>query len=334
MRASRVAGCTSFAAMKRLAIHLVTVLGATLAFACEGGAPPPATPVQAVSLPSPADAGAPSASEATDAGAVALAAPGASPTAAPVDVASPSAGAQPTGSGLVTKVLHPGAGTAHPGASDRVKVHYSGWTTDGALFDSSVQRGEPVTFGVSQVIPGWTEALQLMVVGEKRRLWIPANLAYGSRARPGIPANSALTFDVELLDVTVAPKPPPTPADVAAPPPDAKKTPSGLAYRLLHAGTDPAAKRPARTSLVTVHYTGWTTDGKMFDSSIPDGSPAQFPLDRVIPGWTEGLQLMKVGDSMRFWIPGKLAYDDPTKPAREGTPHGVLVFDVELLEVK
>jgi peptidylprolyl isomerase len=321
--------------MKRVTIHLVSVLGATLACACgEGGAPPPATPVQAVSLASPADAGAPPGRESLEAGAVALAAPDVSPTAAPSDVASPSPDAQPTGSGLVTKVLRAGTGTAHPGASDRVKVHYSGWTTDGALFDSSVQRGEPVTFGVSDVIPGWTEGLQLMVVGEKRRFWIPANLAYGARAMPHIPANSALTFDVELLDVTATPKPPPTPADVAAPPPDAKKTRSGLAYRLLRAGTDPAAKHPSRTSLVTVNYTGWTTDGKMFDSSIPDGKPAQFPLDRVIPGWTEGLQLMKVGDSMRLWIPGKLAYDDPKKPPREGAPHGTLVFDVELLDMK
>jgi peptidylprolyl isomerase len=324
--------------MKRLAIPLVTVLGATLALACgEEGGPPPATPVPAFSPPSPADGGALSASEPTGAGGAALSAPdapAASSTAAPSDVASPSAGAQPTGSGLVTKVLRPGTGTVHPSAADRVKVDYSGWTIDGALFDSSVRRGQPATFGLSQVIPGWTEALQLMVVGEKRRLWIPAKLAYGERSKPGIPANSALTFDVELLDVIASPKPPPTPADVAAPPPDATKTSSGLAYRLLHAGTDPAAKRPARTSIVTVQYTGWTTDGKMFDSSIPEGDPARFPLDRVIAGWTEGLQLMKVGDSMRFWIPGSLAYDDPKKPTREGVPHGTLVFDVELLDVK
>jgi peptidylprolyl isomerase len=128
--------------------------------------------------------------------------------------------------------------------------------------------------------------------------------------------------------------PPPAPADVAAPPSDAQKTASGLAYRLLRASADPKAKHPRRMSVVTVHYTGWTTDGKMFDSSLTDGTPAEFPLDRVIPGWTEGLQLMKVGDAMRFWIPGALAYDNPKKKAREGVPHGMLVFDVELLGVK
>ncbi len=315
----------TFASMNRLVPGLVAAL-ATLALACtETAASRPAVPIQTVSVP-PIDAGA------TDPAALAPSAPTpALSTDAPPDVASPSAGSTPTASGLVTKVLAPGRGTTHPGPTDRVKVHYSGWTTDGALFDSSVQRGEPVSFGVGDVIPGWTEALQLMVVGEKRRLWVPASLAYGSRSLPGIPPSSALTFDVELLDVIAAPK---APADVAAVPPDAKTTPSGLAYRLLRASTDPQAKRPSSTSRVKVHYSGWTTDGKMFDSSVVRGQPAEFPLDRVIPGWTEGLQLMRVGDSMRFWIPGKLAYEDPSRPARPGAPRGMLVFDVELFEVK
>ena len=82
---------------------------------------------------------------------------------------------------------------------------------------------------------------------------------------------------------------------------------------------------------MVVHYSGWTTDGKMFDSSVARGEPTSFPLNRVIAGWTEGLQLMEAGEKTRFWIPGKLAYGD--KP-RGGAPGGTLVFDVELLEVK
>src|SRR5215469_15235056 len=82
----------------------------------------------------------------------------------------------------------------------------------------------------------------------------------------------------------------PAPPDVKAPPSDAKKTPSGLAYKVIKAGT--GKKHPAATDSVTVHYTGWTTDGKMFDSSVARGQPATFPLDRVIKGWTEGVQLM------------------------------------------
>jgi FKBP-type peptidyl-prolyl cis-trans isomerase len=252
------------------------------------------------------------------------------PIPAPDDVAAAPADAVKTASGLTTKVLTKGTGTAHPGKTDRVKVNYTGWTTDGGMFDSSVARNEPAMFGVSEVIPGWTEGLQLMVVGEKRRMWIPSALAYGPRGMPGIPANSALTFDVELLDIMEAPK---APADVAAAPANATKTASGLAYRLLTPAKDPNAAKPGPTSMVSVNYTGWTTDGKMFDSSVTRGQPARFPLNRVIKGWTEGLQLMKVGDKMRFWIPAKLAYDDPDRPKRPGAPQGMLVFDVELLDI-
>jgi len=251
------------------------------------------------------------------------------PIPAPLDVAAPPDDAAKTASGLATKVIAPGTGTTHPAPSDTVKVNYTGWTTDGKMFDSSLTRGQPTSFGVSQVIPGWTEGLQLMVAGEKRRMWIPANIAYGARGMPGIPPNSALTFDVELLDIVTTPKAPP---DVGAPPEGAKKTASGLAYKLLSSGAANAAK-PGPTDSVTVSYTGWTTDGKMFDSTVTRGQPTSFPLNHVIKGWTEGLQLMKVGDKMRFWIPGKLAYDDPDRPKRAGAPQGTLVFDVELVSI-
>ena len=95
-------------------------------------------------------------------------------------------------------MLTKGTGTTHPKATDQVKVHYSGWTTDGKLFDSSVMRNEPIVFPLNEVIPGWTEGVQLMVEGEKRRLWIPAKLAYGENPPPGAPAGT-LVFDVELL---------------------------------------------------------------------------------------------------------------------------------------
>jgi peptidylprolyl isomerase len=250
------------------------------------------------------------------------------PIPAPPDVAAPPDDAAKTASGLATKVITPGTGTTHPAPTDTVSVNYTGWTTDGKMFDSSLTRGKPTSFGVTQVIPGWTEGLQLMVVGEKRRMWIPANIAYGARGMPGIPPNSALTFDVELLDIVSPPKAPP---DVAAPPADAKKTASGLAYKLLSSGAATAPK-PGPTDNVTVSYTGWTTDGKMFDSTVTRG-PTSFPLNHVIKGWTEGLQLMKVGDKMRFWIPGKLAYEDPDRPKRPGAPQGTLVFDVELVNI-
>ena len=120
---------------------------------------------------------------------------------------------------------------------------------------------------------------------------------------------------------------PGAPTDVAAPPADAEKTESGLASKLLSAGD--GKTRPSATSVVTVHYTGWTTDGKAFDSSISRGKPATFPLNRVIGGWTEGLQLMSVGEERRLWIPEGLAYK-----GRPGKPAGMLVFDVELISIR
>jgi peptidylprolyl isomerase len=249
---------------------------------------------------------------------------------APPDVAAPPADAERTASGLASKQLQPGTSDEKPTAEDSVVVNYTGWTTDGHMFDSSVVRGQPARFPLANVIPGWTEGLQLMKVGEKRRFWIPPNLAYGEKpARPGAPAGM-LVFDVELMKVIPAPKPIPAPPDVAAAPNDAKRTPTGLAYKVLQKGT--GTRKPKATDVVEVNYTGWTTAGKMFDSSIVRGQTATFPLQNVIPGWTEGLQLMNEGEKCRFWIPGKLAYGD--KPMRPGAPAGTLVFDVELIKIR
>jgi FKBP-type peptidyl-prolyl cis-trans isomerase len=361
---------------------------------------------------------------------------------APPDVAAPPADAEKTASGLASKVLAKGTGTEHPEAQDTVKVHYTGWTTDGKMFDSSVKRGQPATFPLGGVIKGWTEGLQLMVVAEKRRFWIPAELAYGNK--PGRP-QGMLVFDVELLDIKKGPKPIPAPSDVAAPPADATKTASGISTKLIKAANGPKAKpdsivkvdftawatdgkmldstvargapqtlplehappglkeavalmnkgetrrfwipksavmrggggpegdmvvfeitlldiievapppdvkappkdaqktasgiaskvlqkgtgtdHPTKDSVVSVNYTGWTTDGKMFDSSITRGKPAEFSLSGVIPGWTEGVQLMVPGEKRRFWIPEELAYKG------KGGPQGTLVFDIELLKI-
>ena len=106
-----------------------------------------------------------------------------------------------TDSGLQYMVLNEGVGTEHPGPSDRVKVHYHGTLIDGTVFDSSVERGEPISFGLNQVIKGWTEGLQLMVVGEKTRLFIPSELGYGNRPSGKIGPGSVLIFDVELLGI-------------------------------------------------------------------------------------------------------------------------------------
>jgi peptidylprolyl isomerase len=163
-----------------------------------------------------------------------------------------------------------------------------------------------------------------MVVGEKRRFWIPQELAY--KGRDGAPAGM-LVFDVELFSITPGVAPPSVPEDVAGPPAGTKSTASGLAYRTLKAGT--GSVHPTKESMVSVHYSGWTTDGKLFDSSVMRNKPAEFSLSGVIPGWTEGVQLMVEGEKTRFWIPKALAYGD----GGGGAPGGTLVFDVELLKI-
>ncbi|AWV88409.1 FKBP-type peptidyl-prolyl cis-trans isomerase [Bradymonas sediminis] len=115
------------------------------------------------------------------------------------------------------------------------------------------------------------------------------------------------------------------PDNVAAAPAEATVTDSGLAYLVLTEGNGAS---PSASDTVRVHYTGWTTDGAKFDSSVDRGQPAEFPLNRVIAGWTEGVSLMKEGETTRFWIPQALAYQ-----GRPGAPKGMLVFDVQLIAV-
>jgi peptidylprolyl isomerase len=126
-----------------------------------------------------------------------------------------------------------------------------------------------------------------------------------------------------------APQPIPAPPDVAAPPPDALRTPSGLASKVLQVGL--GSFHPTMNSRVRAHYTGWTADGRMFQSSVLSGQPIEFQLDGVIPGWAEGVQLMVMGEKRRFWIPANLAYGENPAPP---TPAGQLCFDIELLDIR
>ncbi len=110
-------------------------------------------------------------------------------------------GVNTTASGLQYNVLTPGTGSEHPSASDKVTVHYHGTLLDGSVFDSSVNRGQSIAFGLNQVIPGWTEGVQLMVVGEKTRFVIPSHLAYGNSGAGAIGPGATLIFEVELLAI-------------------------------------------------------------------------------------------------------------------------------------
>lgn len=360
--------------------------------------------------------------------------------AAPADVAAPPADAVKTASGLSYKKLTENKEGRSVAANDLVKLHYTGWTTDGAMFDSSVVRNAPAVFTPENLIPGMKEAITLAKVGEKLRVWIPEDLAY--KGAPGAPAGM-LVFDFDILDVMTPEMPPkeipedavklpsgvaykitkttpdaakvnatdlvtldfsgwlqedgkrfhsslemgeqlaapvntmfpawkevlpnthvgdivqmwvpqeqgidPTggelkgtlvfevvvvnavampqpPSDVASPGTDTQKTASGISWRITKPGTGTA--HPTATSKVRVHYSGWTTDGVMFDSSVARGEAIEFGLSDVIPGWTEAVQLMVPGEKRIVWIPEELAYK-----GRPGAPAGMLVFEIELLDI-
>jgi peptidylprolyl isomerase len=245
------------------------------------------------------------------------------PPPAPPDVAAVPADATRTTSGLASRVIAPGTSDEKPLATDIVTVHYTGWSTDGTVVDSTVPRGMPVMFALNRAgLLGWRECVQLMTIGETRRCWLPQELAY--RGQPGRPAGM-IVFDIQLVDTRRPPNVPPP--DVQEPPDDAKRTATGIAYKVLRPGT--GQRRPNAFDTVVVHYTGWMTNGQMFDTTLTKGAPVSLNLGDVIRGWTEGMQLMTVGERTRFWIPENLAYK-----GEPGSPRGMLVFDIDLIAIQ
>ncbi len=247
--------------------------------------------------------------------------------AVPADLKAPPANARSLRSGTRYVVLHPGTGTAKARSFDRVTYHVRSWDSSGRQIESTEMRQRPRTLHPFRHTAVLEEVLTSMPAGQRIRFWADAGKVLPALNRPDAPTG-LLTYELELLQIDKAPAaPPPVPRDVARPPAGAKKTDLGTFYQVLKAGK--GGPRPGPTDSVVVHYTGWTTDGRMFDSSIIVGKPAEFPLDTVIAGWTDGLQAMSAGDRVRFWIPEELAYK-----GAPGMPPGMLVFDVELIESK
>lgn len=238
-----------------------------------------------------------------------------------------------TASGLKYVITKEGQGET-PATGDKVSVHYTGTlASTGEKFDSSRDRNQPFQFqvGIGQVIPGWDEGIMMLPKGTQATLIIPADLAYGSTQRPGIPANSDLVFDVEIMDIQPGPKPiehQPFAIDGV----EKQTTPSGLEYYIVEKSEGTKAE-PGR--MVKVHYAGYFEDGKMFDSSFERGEPIQLQLGagQVIPGWDEGIALLKEGEKAKLVIPSNLAYGEtgypPVIPA-----NATLTFDVYLVEVQ
>lgn len=230
-----------------------------------------------------------------------------------------------TGSGLRYAVLKAGEGGAPCFGNDSFKAAYVGYFEDGRIFD----RNSSLSLPVGGVIAGWTEALKLMTRGQKLKIWIPWKLAYGERGRSAIPGKSNLVFDMDLLEIIRAPKPLPLPDFFMPGESELTTTASGLQYTVIEEGE---GNSPKATDKVTMHYAGWLTDGTSFDDSFKTGKPLTYPLNEFIPGWTEGVQLMKPGAVYVFVIPHELAYGVAGSPPKI-PPSATLVFRVELLEI-
>lgn len=239
----------------------------------------------------------------------------------PQPLTAPPPDAIETASGMSYVVLEPAPASARTATGEFVEFRLDMWSSDGATRASSRETG-PRTVAVRALAreqPGIARALLTTPVGETRRWWIAPE-----RMAPGYPGMPPL---LHVLDLTVVGEPDPlkAPADLAAPPADAQRTASGLAYRVLHRGA--GGPHPGPDATVRIDYTGWSADGVVFDSSLRTGAPAVFPLSQLIEGWQEGVPLMSRGDTFRFWIPGALAYDAAPSP---GAPSGMLVFDITL----
>lgn len=234
-----------------------------------------------------------------------------------------------TDSGLQYYDIVAGVGDT-PAIGDNVTVEFTIWVQDSLKYIVSSQlNGQPLTFTLGKgdvVFPGWDEGVSTMQTGGKRQLVVPSDLALGEIEAPGIPANSTLIVEVELLSWEPTPKPA-TVDEV-----DYTVTDSGLKYYDLVAGSGPV---PTAGQTVEVHYTGWLLDGTVFDSSYDRGQTFTLVLGagNVIPGWDEGLASMTVGSKRQLVIPPDLAYGEAGAGGAI-PPNATLIFEVELIAVR
>jgi FKBP-type peptidyl-prolyl cis-trans isomerase/tetratricopeptide (TPR) repeat protein/predicted Ser/Thr protein kinase len=231
---------------------------------------------------------------------------------------------QTTESGLKYSVIRPGEGGRKPREGDIVRLSYTGWLTDGTMFDSSRDKGKkPIEMPVGAFVQGWNEAVQMMTVGERWKLTIPPELGYGAKgAPPRIPPDATLVFDMELLAIVSPP--------FLAPNPDRQKTTaSGLTFEVVVPGEgDP----PAATDGVEYHFGLYTASGKLLQWSGRTGKPWRANRDKLtLEFLKEGLYMMPEGSTYRFEVPAKLAFGDRDLP---GLPSGsVTVWQVEMLRI-
>ncbi len=255
--------------------------------------------------------------------------------AAPPDVREPPADAVRTASGIAMTVLHSGSGSQSPAGNDCVVVKFTAWKRDGSLLATSGDRGQSTVQCLTTAIPGVSEVLRLMVPGEKRRIWVPAEIAFASHVahhqekhlHPRPQSKVDLTFDLELVRILNAPS---TPLDLSAPPQTAQRMPSGVSVAILQRGI--GTTHPGMNSRITLDYSGWSSDGTLLESTIMSGHPATVLVGIALPGWREVLPLMVTGEKVRVWIPADLAYGKGA--FRATAPAGNLVYDIELRRIE
>lgn len=238
----------------------------------------------------------------------------------PADVTVRPSSAEKRPSGLVTVVLEAGTGQVHPDPNDVVEVHFVSYSKDGERLKTTEVAGEPASVPLARAFRGWSEGIQQMVVGERRRMWIPDHLG-PKRRSPDKPWPAIM--DVELLSIRSVPNPP---LPLGSVPDDAARLPSGAKTKRDAVGS--GATKPGPSSQVVVHYTLWTDRGRTVDSTHSRNRPAAFMLDRVMPAFSEGVQEMVLGEKRYIWVPA--AAHGGEWP---GSPQGNLIFHVELLRL-
>ena len=248
---------------------------------------------------------------------------------------------QSTDSGIFYEIHKKGEEVDPPVQSDMVVAHYHGRLLDDKVFDSSIDRGQPLEFKLGQVIKGWQEVIPLLRKGGKGTFYIPSHLAYGERGGGRlIGPNTVLIFDIELIDYF-------DPSEASSRQARIDKelilahikennlnmqaTPSGIYYSIEQAGNGDT--HPSSSNRIKAHYRGSLLDGTVFDSSYDRDKPLDFKLSGVIKGWQEAIPLLRKGGKGTFIIPSDLAYGS-RGAGGVIAPNSVLVFEIELLDFK
>lgn len=234
-----------------------------------------------------------------------------------------------TSSGLKIAFINQGKGALIE-KGDKVSLHYTGALEDKKKFDSSRENNQPFEFilGVGQVIPGWEEGITYLRKGSAATLFVPSDLGYGDIAMPGIPANSDLYFDIEILDVQKGFLPKLIPFEK-------KKTnllSSGIELMMLKKGKGPKVKKG---KIVEVHYTGYLQNGNIFESSLLRNKSVSFisGAGLVLKGWEDAISGLRAGDVVQISIPSELGYGENGRPPLI-PPNAKLFFNIRVISVK